>query len=224
MKRSFLRLIRSRGGVYVSLLALLLSAGWPCIAQESGVAVTGGGSDLPSLLQREQQKARESGAPAGAAPVVLRGEGDGPIEVRNSGGEVIEAYSPEAFTLSGQVSREAVDRIRANREARDAALAERKEAERREADRRLEARKQAEALEKKAEEEREAQWKADFASESDSYKGRRRDQNNVKAVKIDAREIREDGTYVYDGKPMKPTRLWSTQRKRWEMAIPVENP
>ena len=49
--------------------------------------------------------------------------------------------------------------------------------------------------------------------------------STVKTIeKIDAREIREDGTYLYEGKPMKPVRLFNKARSRYEMAIPVPAP
>ena len=101
----------------------------------------------------------------------------------------------------------------ARKKAEEDALEQQREAEK--------ARQEADA---KQREEAGSNWQADFAASSDSYKARRRNKDDLKAVKIDARQIREDGTVEYGGKTLKPVRLWSTARKRYEMAIPVEEP
>lgn len=199
----------------------------PCLAQEASapepaVADSERLPDLRSLLAKERD--RSVGASGGKAVVTLRGRGDGTLEVRGRDGALLEAYPLNAFSPMGQVSEEAVARINAEREAQATDLAARKKAASEALDAEREAARVAAEQEAVQEKEAEARWQSDFTAKSDTYKGRRRDRDNVKAVKIDAREIGEDGTVQYEGKTLKPVRLWSTERKRYEMAIPVETP
>ncbi len=182
-------------------------------------------ADLPALRELIAKERSENGTRAtGTAVVSITARENGPVEVRDRDGDVIERIPTDAFAPVGQVSTEGLKRFHDRRAEKEDALAARKKA----AGEALEQQREAEKLQQeeaaKQQEAAEAKWQADFAADSDTYKARRRNQDNLKAVKIDARQISEDGTIQYEGKTLKPIRLWSTERKRYEMAIPVESP
>ena len=179
--------------------------------------------DLHTLLQREQQRLRAGGVNTGKARVSIHGMRDGTTEVRSAEGEVLGRYPAKFFSYSSRGSTEAIERLNAEREARKEKFAERKKLKQEESEKAMEAAKEKEALEKERAEEEDARWNDDFASKAGEYLDRRSGEN-LKAVKIDAREIRDDGTLLYEGKEFKPARLWNTRRKQFEMAIPLKTP
>jgi hypothetical protein len=174
--------------------------------------------DLGTLVLREQSNL--AGADAGKSVISIRGEGDGTVEVRDAEGNLLEAYPAKHFTVSGKVKNEAVDTINTALDAKNKALADRKAKEEVEALKEQEAAKAAEETKKKEAEAAEVKWKEDFAAKSTPYYNWK-ENTKVNAVKIDAREIREDGTILYEGKSMKPARLWNDRLGQFEMAIPV---
>ena len=190
----------------------------PAAAESSDVAPSEEPVDLGTLVLREQRNL--TGADAGKSVLSIRGEGDGTVEVRDADGNLLVAYPAKHFTVSGQVKNEAVGSINAALDAKNKALADRKAKEEVEALKEQEAAKNTEEAKKREAEAAEVKWNEDFAAKSASYLDRKSN-SQLKAVKIDAREIREDGTFLYEGKALKPVRLWNTQRKQFEMAIPV---
>lgn len=188
----------------------------PAPAATSDVVPSEEPVDLGTLVLREQRNV----AGTGKSVLSIRGEGDGTVEVRDAEGNLLEAYPAKHFTVSGQVKSEAVDKINAGMDAKNKALADRKAKEELEALKEQEAAKKAEETRKQEAEAAEAKWNEDFAAKSTTYIDKKTS-SELKAVKIDAREIASDGTYEYEGKKLKPVRLWNTQRKQFEMAIPV---
>ena len=181
--------------------------------------------DLRTLWQQELLQA--SPGNTRVAPLSITGKKDGTLEVRDRAGKLIAVYPPHKYALFGRVSTEALERINEERAALEEEYAGRKQAADEADKRQREADKAAESGERKAAKEKEAKWNADLASKSDSYKANSIDGTGgeaVKAVPIDAREIRKDGTYTYNGRNVKPVQLWSPSRLQYEMAIPVEKP
>lgn len=174
--------------------------------------------DLGTLALQQQNKPK--GVDPGKSVLYIRGEGDGTVEVRDAEGNLLEAYRTKQFTVSGKVKREAVDKINAGMDAKNKALADRKAKEEVEAVKEQEAAKKAEEIKKEEAKTAEAKWNEDFAAKSAPYYNWK-ENTKVNAVKIDAREIREDGTILYEGKSMKPARLWNNKLGQFEMAIPV---
>lgn len=174
--------------------------------------------DLGTLVLREQRNV--NGRDAGESVLSIRGEGDGTVEVRDAEGNLLEAYPAKHFTVSGKVKNEAVESMNAALDAKNTALADRKAKEEVEALKEQEAAKKAEEAKKEEAKTAEAKWNEDFAAKSTPYYNWK-ENTKVKAVKIDAREIREDGTILYEGKSMKPARLWNNKLGQFEMAIPV---
>lgn len=179
--------------------------------------------DLRTLVLREQEGVNGGNRPTGESAVTVRGRSDGTVEVRDASGNLIREYPLSHFYVSGKVNTEAMERMKAREEVMNKGLSDRKEAEQAERDQQAEAAKEAEAQAKEAEKAKETKWQEDFKAKSTPYLDRKTNAT-LNAVKIDAREIREDGTYLYEGKPMKPVRLFNAQRSRYEMAIPVPEP
>lgn len=174
--------------------------------------------DLGTLVLQEQSNLK--GGDAGKSVLSIRGDGNGTVEVRDAEGNLLEAYPTKHFTVSGKVKREAVGAINASLDAKNKALAERKAKEEEEAQKEQEAAKKAEEAKKQEAQAAEAKWNEDFAAKSTPYYDWK-ENTKVNAVQIDAREIREDGTILYEGKSMKPARLWNDNLGQFEMAIPV---
>jgi hypothetical protein len=175
--------------------------------------------------RKQERRARSgSSAPESNSTLYITGNRDGTIEVRNSAGELVQKSSLEHFPRLNRVSEEAIERIRSKKEGLEQDFTERELMEKAEEEKAMRAAEEEAERRKKLEEEAEARWQENFASTSESYYQKRRKRDSVKAVRIDAREIRDDGTYLYEGREMKPIRLWNTQRRRYEMAIPVESP
>lgn len=176
--------------------------------------------DLHALLTRERARLEAEGAIPEGALLSIKATRDGTLEVRNSEGELLEAFTPDGDGLSGKVSAAAVEDLNAARAAEAEAVAALRKAEQEAAEQAAKAQKAKEEAKLKAEKEQEVKWQSDFAAKSEGYTDRK-NRAKIKAVKIDAREIKEDGTYVYEGKPVKPVRLWNDRRGQFEMAIPV---
>jgi len=171
--------------------------------------------DLHTLVLREQ---RENNG--GASALSVRGTSDGTVEVRDASGNLIQTYPLSHFSVSGKVSSAAIEKVNAREEVLQKGLTERKEQEQAAVDVEAEETRKAEANAKEQEKANEVKWQEDFKAKSTSYLDRKTN-SKVNAVKIDAREIREDGTYLYEGKALKPVRLFNKERSRYEMAIPV---
>lgn len=174
--------------------------------------------DLHTLVLREQSVRND-----GASALSVRGTSDGTVEVRDASGNLIQTYPLSRFSVSGKVSREATEKLSARVEVLEKSLADRKVQEEETQNQALEAAKEAEVKAKEEEKAKDIKWQQDFKAKSAPYLDRKTN-SKVNAVKIDAREIREDGTYLYEGKPMKPVRLFNKERSRYEMAIPVPAP
>jgi len=190
----------------------------PAPTESSDVVPSEEPVDLGTLVLREQRNV--TGADAGKSVLSIRGEGDGTVEVRDAEGNLLEAYPAKHFTVSGKVKSEAVGTMSASLDAKNKALADRKAKEEVEALKEQEAAKKTEEAKKQEAKAAEAKWNEDFAAKSKPYYNWK-ENTKVNAVKIDAREIREDGTILYEGKAMKPTRLWNNKLGQFEMAIPV---
>ncbi len=171
--------------------------------------------DLHTLVLREQSVRND-----GASALSVRGTSDGTVEVRDASGNLIQTYPLSHFSVSGKVSSEATEKLGARVEVLEKSLADRKIQEEETQNQALEAAKEAEVKAKDEEKAKEVKWRDDFNAKSSPYLDRKTN-TKVNAVKIDAREIREDGTYLYEGKAMKPVRLFNKERSRYEMAIPV---
>lgn len=174
--------------------------------------------DLHTLVLREQSVRND-----GASALSVRGTSDGTVEVRDASGNLIQTYPLSRFSVSGKVSREATEKLSARVEVLEKSLADRKVQEEETQNQALEAAKEAEVKAKEEEKAKDIKWQQDFKAKSAPYLDRKTN-SKVNAVKIDARDIREDGTYLYEGKPMKPVRLFNKERSRYEMAIPVPAP
>lgn len=179
--------------------------------------------DLRTLVLREQLNVPKSERGTGSAALSIRGKDDGTVEVRDAAGKLLEEYPPNYFSISGKVSAEAIEGMNAFEEVQAEELSARKGKEQEDIEKELEASKEAEARAKEIEKANEVKWQEDFKANAAPYLDRKT-KSKLNAVKIDAREIREDGTYVYEGKALKPIRLFSTERKRYEMAIPIPSP
>lgn len=171
--------------------------------------------DLHTLVLREQGERAD-----GTSALSVRGTSDGTVEVRDASGNLIKTYPLSSFSVSGKVSGEAIQKLNAREEVLQEALTGRKELEKEAQDKAVESAKEAETKAIEAEKASEVKWQQDFKAKSTPYLDRKTN-SKVNAVKIDAREIREDGTYLYEGKAMKPVRLFNKERSRYEMAIPV---
>lgn len=190
----------------------------PEAAESSEVVPSAEPVDLSTLVLQEQSNLK--GGDAGKSVLSIRGKGNGMVEVRDADGNLLEAYPAKHFTVSGKVKSEAVGAINASLDAKNKALAERKAKEEEEAQKEQEAAKKAEEVKKQEAQAAEAKWNEDFAAKSAPYYDWK-ENTKVNAVQIDAREIREDGTILYEGKSMKPARLWNDNLGQFEMAIPV---
>jgi hypothetical protein len=171
--------------------------------------------DLHTLVLREQGTRAN-----GESALSVRGRSDGTIEVRDASGKLLQEYPLDHFYVSGKISAEAVEKVKARVEVLEKSLSDRKGKEQETIDKQIEAAKEAEANAKEQEKASEVKWQQDFKAKSVPYLDRKTN-SKTNAVKIDAREIREDGTYLYEGKAMKPVRLFNAERSRYEMAIPV---
>jgi hypothetical protein len=187
----------------------------PKKSAESGQDTSSPDVDLHTLVLREQGERAD-----GTSALSVRGTSDGTVEVRDAYGNLIKTYPLSRFSVSGKVSGEAIQKLNAREEVLQEALTDRKESEKEAQDKAVEAAKQAETKAIEAEKASEVKWQQDFKAKSTPYLDRKTN-SKVNAVKIDAREIREDGTYLYEGKAMKPVRLFNKERSRYEMAIPV---
>lgn len=176
--------------------------------------------DLHALLTRERARLEAEGIIPEGAVLSIKATGDGTLEVRNSAGELLETFTPDGAGLSGTVSAAAIEDMNAARAAEAEAVAALRKAETEAKEQAAKAQKAKEEAKQKAVKEQEVKWHSDFAAKSEGYTDRK-NRSKIKAVKIDAREIKEDGTYIYEGKPMKPVRLWNDRRGQFEMAIPV---
>ncbi len=204
-----------------SLQAFSLEASEPVppVASEPSEATPAEESvDLHTLVLREQSVRND-----GASALSIRGRSDGTVEVRDASGNLIQTYPLSHFSVSGKVSNEATEKMSTHVEVLEKSLADRKGKEQEALDKQAESAKEAEASAKEQEKASEVKWQQDFKAKSAPYLDRKTD-SKVNAVKIDAREIREDGTYLYEGKAMKPVRLFNKERSRYEMAIPVPAP
>ncbi len=179
--------------------------------------------DLRTLVQQVQRSAPDGERANGESALSVRGRSDGTIEVRDASGKLLQEYPLDHFYVSGKISAEAVEKVKARVEVLEKSLADRKGKEQETIDKQIEAAKEAEANAKEQEKASEVQWQQDFKAKSTTYLDRKTN-SKTNAVKIDAREIREDGTYLYEGKEMKPVRLFNAERSRYEMAIPVPAP
>lgn len=174
--------------------------------------------DLHTLVLREQSVRSD-----GASALSVRGTSDGTVEVRDASGNLIQTYPLSHFSVSGKVSSEATEKLSTRVEVLEKSLADRKDQEKETQNQELEAAKETEVNAKEEEKAKDIKWQQDFKAKSAPYLDRKTN-SKVNAVKIDAREIREDGTYLYEGKAMKPVRLFNKERSRYEMAIPVPAP
>ncbi|MBL7645201.1 MAG: hypothetical protein JNK74_03315 [Candidatus Hydrogenedentes bacterium] len=190
----------------------------PKNSAESGQDTSFPDVDLHTLVLREQ-----GGRADGTSALSVRGTSDGTVEVRDASGNLIQTYPLSRFSVSGKVSREATEKLGARVEVLEKSLADRKIQEEETQNQALEVAKEAEVKAKEEEKAKDIKWQQDFKAKSAPYLDRKTN-SKVNAVKIDAREIREDGTYLYEGKPMKPVRLFNKERSRYEMAIPVPAP
>ncbi|MEQ1840811.1 MAG: hypothetical protein ABL994_10400 [Verrucomicrobiales bacterium] len=187
-------------------------------ATPSNTEVSESEVDLHTLVLREQSVRND-----GASSLSVRGTSDGTVEVRDASGNLIQTYPLSHFSVSGKVSSEATEKLGARVEVLEKSLADRKDQEKETQNQESEAAKEAEVKAKEAEKAKDIQWQQDFKAKSTTYLDRKTN-SKTNAVKIDAREIREDGTYLYEGKEMKPVRLFNAERSRYEMAIPVPAP
>lgn len=186
----------------------------------SDIAQTGEPVDLRTLVQQVQRNAPDGERANGGSVLSVRGRSDGTIEVRDASGKLLQEYPLDHFYVSGKISAEAVEKVKARVEVLEKSLADRKGKELEAQDKQIEAAKEAEANAKEQEKASEVKWREEFKAKSAPYLDRKTN-SKVNAVKIDAREIREDGTYLYEGKAMKPVRLFNKERSRYEMVIPV---
>ena len=190
----------------------------PVVSEPSDTTPAEESVDLHTLVLREQSERAD-----GASALSVRGTSDGTVEVRDASGNLIQTYPLSRFSVSGKVSSEATEKLSARVEVLEKSLADRKDQEKEAQNQELEATKEAEVKAKEAEKAKDIKWRDDFKAKSAPYLDRKTD-SKVNAVKIDAREIRDDGTYLYEGKAMKPVRLFNKERSRYEMAIPVPAP
>lgn len=191
----------------------------PPVASEPSEATPAEESvDLHTLVLREQSERAN-----GESALSVRGRSDGTIEVRDASGKLLQEYPLDHFYVSGKISAEAVEKVKARVEVLEKSLADRKGKEQEALDKQAESAKEAEANAKEQEKASEVKWREEFKAKSAPYLDRKTN-SKVNAVKIDAREIREDGTYLYEGKALKPVRLFNKERSRYEMAIPVPEP
>ncbi len=224
---------RSTYGIWVTLLAPVFTL--QASGQETAISDTRAATaasvmvqtdepvDLRTLVEQVQRSAPDGGRANGGSVLSVRGRPDGTIEVRDASGKLLQEYPLDHFYVSGKISAEAVEKVKARVEVLEKSLADRKGKEQETIDKQTEAAKEAEANAKVQEEASEAKWREDFKAKSATYLDRKTN-SKVNAVKIDAREIREDGTYLYEGKALKPVRLFNKERSRYEMAIPVPEP